>query len=134
MSTDIEAIIKSAKLGGARKEAQDDACEPFAAALFDVLTQVGIKASVACATFRINGASTPSWFHAIVEVDGVYYDSLGKFDHDIVRARSRIHKTVKTDLEFKPDVRYFDEQDWTEMHSFCVKKLSVAARKTLNIK
>lgn len=121
---DIARIIKEAKLGGARKDAQIDACEPFAAALFDVLTAAGIEAKVFAASFFVEGARSPKWAHAVVQSGGIFYDSLGVFNHEIVRARQRTHKRVQTELHFEPDVRDFDERDWTEMHAFCLKKLT----------
>ncbi len=125
---DIARIIKEAKLGGARKDAQIDACEPFAAALFDALTAVGVQVEVFCASFYVEGARSPKWAHAVVQSGGVFYDSMGVFNHEIIRARQRTHKNVKTELRFEPDVREFDERDWTEMHAFCLKKLAKSVK------
>lgn len=125
---DIERAISQAKLGSARKDAQIDACEPFAAALFDVLTSAGIDATVFCATFHLSHTNSPLWAHAVVRSGGRFYDSMGLFDHDTVRARQRIHKTVQTELRFTEDVRDFDARDWAEMHAFCLKKLSAALK------
>lgn len=125
---DIARIIKEAKLGGARKDAQIDACEPFAAALFDALNAAGIETKVFCATFFIVGSPSPEWAHAIVQVGGVFYDSLGVFNHEVVRARLRIHKNVQTRLQIEPDVRDFDARDWSEMHAFCLKKIEKSVK------
>lgn len=125
---DIARIIKEAKLGGARKEAQIDACEPFAAALFDVLTAAGIEAKFFCASFFIVGSRSPKWAHAVVQSGGVFYDSLGLFNHEIIRSRQKTHKTVQTELRFEPDVREYDEGDWAYMYAFCRKKLEKSVK------
>lgn len=71
---DIAQIIKDAKLGGARKDAQIDACEPFACALRDALRAQGIKTVDVTAAFFFAGKLRPEWYHAVVEVSGVLYD------------------------------------------------------------
>lgn len=79
---DIDAIIKAAKLGRERKGAQVDTCVVFAAALYDVLSAKGIK----CGMVTVIPDGFSKWAHAVVEVAGRYYDSMGEFSADIYRA------------------------------------------------
>lgn len=118
---DIEAIIKAAKLGRTRKDAQEDTCAVFAAALYDVLSTQGITCQMVAAVKKGIG----SWAHAVVEVGGRYYDSMGEFSTDIYRSRSRIHPKVTVDIAYQPDRRedcYESELD--ELHAFYVKMLN----------
>lgn len=119
----IDAIIKAAKLGRERKAAQVDTCTVFAAALYDVLSAQGIQCEMA--TVVPKGLGT--WAHAVVEVAGRYYDSMGEFSADIFRARARIHPRVQFELNYRLDVRsecYEPELD--ELHAFFVKTLNKA--------
>ena len=70
---DIAAVIRTAALGRARKYAQEDTCAVFAAALYDSLAGQGILSHMV--TVVKKGFSP--WAHAVVEVDGRYYDSMG---------------------------------------------------------
>lgn len=121
---DIAQIISQAKLGSTRKDAQIDACEPFAAALFDVLSSAQIDATVCTATFRLSHRRLPLWAHAVIQSDGIFYDSMGVFNHDVVRKRQRIHKNVRTELKLEKDIRDFNEKEWSEMHKFYFEALS----------
>ena len=120
---DIASTIIAAKLGRARKEAQEDTCAVFAAALYDVLCSQGIACKMVTAVKHGFG----SWAHAIVEVDGRYYDSMGAFSTDIYRTRARIHPSVSLDIAYQPDTRedcYEDE--FVGMYDFYVKMLNKA--------
>lgn len=97
----IAEIIKRAKLGRTRKEAQTDTCTVFAAALYDFLQAQQIPCSMACVQ-SVHGAP---WAHLLVEVDGKFYDSMGEFSTEIYRARAKIHPTVKIQLKFTKDSR-----------------------------
>jgi len=127
---DVQSIILTAKIGGERKAAQEDTCGPFAAALYDVLTEQGIPASIKTAAFIVLPGSQASWYHAVVEVDGRYYDSKGEFSHEIVRQRLKTHPKATTRIDFKADDRdscYEDELD--ELHQFLVKALRKSIEK-----
>ncbi len=119
----IDTIIKEAKLGSARKDAQVDTCAVFAAALYDVLSAQGI----ACQMVVVVKAGLGAWAHSVVEVAGRYYDSMGEFSTDIYRARARIHPKVELDIRYSPDSRHdCYESDFDEMHTFYVKMLHKA--------
>lgn len=96
---DINAIITAAKLGRARKDAQEDTCDVFAAALFDVLSAHGID----CQMFIAEKKGFGSWAHAVVKVAGRYYDSMGEFSAEIYRARAKIHPSVKLEIVYRGD-------------------------------
>lgn len=119
----IEAIIKEAKLGRERKDAQVDTCTVFAAALFDVLTSHGIACTLATAV----PTDLPRWAHAVVAVAGTYYDSMGEFSADIYRARAKIHSSVSFDIAYQPDHRedYFDSE-FDGLYEFFVTMLQKA--------
>ena len=119
----IHRTILNATLGSARRYAQIDACEPFAAALHATLQENGLDVSVWSATFSLQGRSELLWSHAIVKVGSSFYDSHGLFDHAIVRERQGIHHAVKTNLDFAQSAPDFDARDWQEMYDFCLKKL-----------
>lgn len=120
---DISAIIQNAKLGRARKDAQEDTCAVFAAALYDVLTTQRITCQMICAVKKSFGA----WAHMVVEVDGRYYDSIGEFSTDIYRARAKIHPKVSLDITYQSDSRDdCFEEDLDEMYVFYFKMLSKA--------
>ena len=119
----IDAIIKSAKLGRERKGAQVDTCTVFAAALFDVLSAQDIPCEMV--TVAPNGLD--KWAHAVVEVAGRYYDSMGEFSADIYRDRARIHPSVQFSLTYQTDSRCdCYEPEFDELHAFFMQALSKA--------
>lgn len=119
----INAIIQAAKLGRARKDAQVDTCAVFAAALYDVLSAHGIPCQIVTAVKKWFG----SWAHAVVEVDGHYYDSMGEFSTDIYRARAKVRPKVTLDIEYQPDFRSeCYEPEFDELHAFYVRMLNKA--------
>lgn len=121
---DIEAVIKSAKLGRARKDAQVDTCSVFVAALYDLLSGV-----VPCKMITVVNRSFVSWAHSVVEVNGRYFDSMGEFSSDIYRARAKIHPTVNLKLSFEADTREeCYESEFDELHAFYLKALTKASR------
>ena len=123
MGMDIDAVIKAAKLGRARKDAQVDTCSVFAAALYDLLLP-----STPCKMVTAVKGGLGAWAHSIVEVDGRYYDSMGEFSVDIYRTRMKVHPTVKLDIQFKPDSREdCYEPEFDEMYAFYLKMLRKAA-------
>ncbi len=122
---DIDAIIKAAKLGRERKDAQVDTCAVFAAALYDVLLAQGLQCQMV--TVVPNGLS--KWAHAVVGVAGRYYDSMGEFSADIYRARARIHSTVKFEFDYRADSRCeCYESEFDALHAFFMKALDKAMR------
>lgn len=128
---DLDAIIKEAKLGRSRKDAQEDTCAVFAAALYDVLSAHGISCQMVTAV-KTQGHA---WAHAVVEVAGRYYDSMGEFSTSIYRARAKIHPTVSLDIRFQPDSRCeCYEQEFDEMHAFYAKMLNKALRGSVAVK
>ncbi|MCS4088577.1 hypothetical protein [Rhizobium sp. BK176] len=130
---DIAELIKSAKIGRERKDAQIDSCSAFAAALYDVLEENGYSPSLVNASYR--GATIErTWHHLVVEVDGTMYDSLGEFSTEIMRARSKIHPTVSYELKYSPEIRddCYDEDDFGGVYEFLVKEFRKTAKK-LNV-
>ncbi|WP_212684587.1 hypothetical protein [Thalassospira xiamenensis] len=123
MDIDVESIIRAAKLGRSRKDAQVDTCSAFAAALYDVLMRNGVEAQVitASATWA-HGAQ--SWAHSLVKVGSKYYDSLGEFSEEIWRKRNRIHATVESDVRYSAEPREdcFDEEH-SDFHASYYKAL-----------
>lgn len=121
MSFDIHNWIIEAKLGSARKDAQEDTCSVFAAALFDLLTERGVAAEMFCV------CQPRRWAHSVVKVGDKFYDSKGEFSEDIWRQRAKIHPSVKTSLEFAPDLRdgVFDDE-FDGLYAFYVKALKKA--------
>lgn len=118
---DIDAIIKAAKLGRERKDAQVDTCAVFAAALYDVLTAQGLQ----CQMVTVVPSRLSKWAHAVVEVSGRYYDSMGEFSADIYRTRARIHPTVEFEFDYRADSRSeCYESEFDELHAFFVKMLN----------
>lgn len=118
---DINAIILAAKLGRYRKDAQEDTCSLFAAALYDVLSAQGIPCRMVTAVKNQGNA----WAHAIVEVAGRYYDSMGEFSTSIYRARAKIHPTVTLEISYRRDSRIeCYEPEFDELHAFYVKVLN----------
>ena len=122
-NVNINAIILAAKLGRARKDAQEDTCAVFAAALYDVLAEHGVACQMAVAETQGLGA----WAHSVVDVAGRYYDSMGEFSTDIYRVRARIHPKAGLAIQYRPDSRHdCYEPEFDEMHSFYVKMLNKA--------
>lgn len=118
---DIDAMIKAAKLGHERKDAQVDTCTVFAAALYDVLSAQRIQCQIVTVVPKGLGA----WAHAVGAVAGRHYDSLGEFSADIYRARAKIHPKVRFDLEYRADTRYeCYESELDELYAFFVKALN----------
>lgn len=110
-------------MGRARKDAQEDTCAVFAAALYDVLSEQGITCQIVTAVKQGFG----SWAHSIVEVDGCYYDSMGEFSTGIYRVRARIHPKVGLDIHYQLDSRHdCYEPEFDEMYIFFVKMLNKA--------
>lgn len=122
---DIGAIIRGAKLGRERKDAQIDTCTVFAAALFDVLAQHGIECRMVTAVNK----SGRAWAHSVVEVDGTYYDSLGEFSDAIYHTRAKLHQTVSVNIEYREDFREdCYESEFDELYAFFVKELCKSVR------
>lgn len=127
---DIIELIKTAKIGRERREAQVDTCGPFAAALYDVLVENGFDVNLFVAGYR--GASSDSaWYHLVVEHGGTYYDSLGEFSAAIIRKRLKIHPRSDYELTFKPESRpgCYEEDDFELLYDFLVGEFRKAARK-----
>ncbi|ELG7182267.1 TPA: hypothetical protein ACGW3N_000251 [Pseudomonas aeruginosa] len=123
-SLDIALVIQAAKLGRTRKDAQEDTCSVFAAALYDFLSSRGVPCKMVTAVKNGHGA----WAHAVVEVDGRLYDSFGEFSTEIYRARAKIHPSVTVNITYKPDVREeCYEPEFEEMYAFYLKMLTKAA-------
>lgn len=127
---DILELIKSAKIGRERKDAQIDTCAPFAAALYDVLAENGFDVNLFVAGYRGVSADN-TWYHLVVEHDGTYYDSLGEFSTDIMRKRLKIHPRTQYELTFKPEPRpgCYEEEDFELLYDFLADEFRKAARK-----
>lgn len=122
---DLSEVIKAAKLGAERKDAQVDACSVFAAALYDVLKARHIP----CRMFTAApiGFGRSGWYHSVVKVGSTYYDSMGVFSEAIYRARARIHPKVTFLIGYRKDSRAdCYESEFEKMHEFFVKQLSKA--------
>ena len=120
---DIDAIIKAAKLGRERKDAQVDTCAVFAAALYDVLSAQGIQ----CGMVTVVPNGLDNWAHAVVEVAGRHYDSMGEFSSEIYRARARVHPAVQFQFDYRSDSRCeCYEAEFDELHAFFVNALNKA--------
>lgn len=120
----INDLIKRAKLGRTRKEAQIDTCTVFAAALYDFLQSQEIPCSMACVQSATLGEH---WAHLLVEVDGKFYDSMGEFSAETYRARAKIHPSVTVRLKFTKDFREdCYEPDFHELYLFYLKKIQKA--------
>lgn len=117
----LDDIIKQAKLGRARKEAQEDCCAEFAAALYDVLAEFKVPSSLY--VVRLDLYSEPA-YHTVVKVKDTYYDSMGVFSEKSLRANLKIHPKVQFKLKFKRDKRkgIFDD-DMIGMYEFYKEKL-----------
>lgn len=122
----VNALIKEAKLGRARKEAQEDTCAEFAAALYDTLKELEIKCSLYVVT--ISGYIGYPAYHTVVKVQGTYYDSLGVFSEKELRIRLKTHPSVTLTLEYRREPRAgVFEDDMIEMYRFYRKQLTKAA-------
>lgn len=120
---DLNAIIQAAKLGRSRKDAQEDTCGVFAAALYDALSAQGISCQMVTAVKKGLGA----WAHAVVEVAGRHYDSMGEFSVSIYRDRAKIHPKVTLDILYQPDSRSeCYEPEFDELRAFYIKMLNKA--------
>lgn len=127
---DIVELIKKAKIGSERKDAQVDSCSAFAAALYDVLAENGFSPSMVTACYR--GATIETtWYHAVVEVNGKMYDSLGEFSTEIVRNRLKVHKSSDFDLRYEPEPRAdcYDEFDYQGVYDFLIEQFRKTAKK-----
>jgi hypothetical protein len=119
---DLNTLIKAAKLGTSRKDAQVDCCSVFAAALYDTLETRGIAAIMVSAENK-----QEKWAHALVQVDDSYYDSMGKFSTAIYRQRAKIHPTVTVEIDYKRDYRIdCYEPEFQEMYNFFNQALTSA--------
>ena len=128
---DLDRVIKDAKLGRARREAQEDTCAVFAAALHDVLQ----ANDVPCQMVRAENGWPAAWSHSVVAVDDRYYDSMGEFSVEIYRNRAKIHPAVTVDIAFHSDCRgdcY--EPEFDELHAFFVRVLGSAVGKAIAAK
>jgi hypothetical protein len=120
----INKIIQEAKLGSARKDAQVDACAPFAAALYDVLSAQGFACQMVVAV------KDNAWTHSVVEVAGCYYDSMGEFSTYIYRNRAKIHPKVELNISYLADSRHdCYEPEFDDMYAFYVKAINKALLK-----
>lgn len=129
---DIAELIRQAKIGRERKEAQVETCAPFAAALHDVLVECGLAPSLVCVANR-QGSVSSWWYHSVVSVDGVMYDSLGEFSEEIIRKRLKVRPTTDYKLEFETEKREgcYDEEDYALLYEFLLNKLRASARKLM---
>lgn len=123
----LHEVILAAKLGRERKAAQEDTCGTFAVALSDALLERGIACELRCVAFLFAHSSSPDWYHSVVEVDGRLHDSMGEFDHEIIRKRLKIHPKVGSRIEVRPDDRAgCYEEELAELHEFYLKALRKA--------
>lgn len=121
----ISDLIKRAKLGRTRKDAQTDTCTVFAAALYDFLQSQKIPCNMACVQ---SAAPGENWAHLLVEVDGKSYDSMGEFSTEIYRARAKIHPSVTVDLKFTKDFREdCYEPEFHELYLLYLRKIQKAS-------
>lgn len=130
---DIIELIKTAKLGRERKDAQVDTCAPFAAALHDVLIENGLDVTLSVACHK--GATYQHiWYHLVVQHGGTYYDSLGEFSKEIIRKRLKIHPSVDFPLTFEPETRpgCYEEDDYEALFEFFAGAFRKAAAKLPN--
>lgn len=128
MTLSPKEIIDAAKLGRERKAAQMETCAVFAAALYDVLSAQGVACEMVTASPV--GAGISSWSHAVVAVDGRYFDSMGEFSTDIYRKREGIHPSVSMDIRYQVDHRAeCFEPDFEDLYTFFVNALTNALPK-----
>lgn len=118
----VLSVILSANLGPLRKFAQDGNCSEFAAALYDVLTENGIKAECWVAKGDSNFSG---WAHCVVRVGYNFYDSTGLVSADAfsMRAKRPVGK-----IFFKEDGRYVSDE-FAELHNDYKIKLGNALNK-----
>ena len=101
-----------------------DTCSVFAAALYDLLSL-----DKPCKMITVVNRGPLPWAHAVVEVDGRYYDSMGEFSTPIYRTRAKIHPSVNLELGYLADSREeCYEPEFDELHAFYLKALTKAAR------
>jgi hypothetical protein len=125
LSFNLAAAIAAAKIGRTRKDAQEDTCAVFAAALYDVLKARGIACRMYVAAPEAR--SMMMWYHSVVRAGGDYYDSMGVFSAEIYRARAKIHPIVKMPINFRPDRRAdCFEDEFTDLHRFYSEALGKA--------
>ena len=131
---DIVELIKSAKIGRERKDAQVDSCAAFAAALYDVLSENGFSPSMVTACYR-GATSQSNWYHAVVEVDGKMYDSLGEFSTEIMRQRAKVGKNSSYELKYEPEPREdcFDALDFQGVYDFLLNEFRKTAKKLITL-
>ncbi|MGI9374997.1 MAG: hypothetical protein ACR2PC_02690 [Tsuneonella suprasediminis] len=122
---DLADLIKNAKLGRTRKDAQEDTCAVFAAALYDALSALEIPCRMI--TVSCGFSSSPEWYHAVLEFNGRYYDSMGEFSEAIWRKRAKIHPSVRLISLYRPDTRAdCYETEFDELHHFYLKAINKA--------
>ena len=123
---DIQTVILEAKLGRSRREAQEDTCSVFSAALFDLLMEAGVPCKMVTAQKKDGHV----WAHAVVEAQGRYFDSMGEFSNEIWRKRARIHPRVETTIHFQDDLREeCYEEEFEELYAFYLKQLKKSAQR-----
>lgn len=127
----ISTLIKESKLGILAKEAQEDACAPFAAALYDVLQEHHINCSLETASYYRFQEKTPEWHHSVVNVNGQRFDSKGYFSEETLRKRLKIHQKVIVRVEYKADKRETVlDDDWHKtFRDECHKKMAKYTKK-----
>ena len=124
-SAALSAAIMASKLGRTRRDAQEDTCGAFAAALYDSLMQRGVACQIWTASPSRGGLNM--WYHAVVKVGGAYYDSMGEFSEDTYRARARIHPKVSFRFGYRRDRRaHCYEEEFEDMYRFYAKMLAKA--------
>lgn len=130
---DIPELIRTAKLGRERKDAQVETCAPFAAALHDVLIENGLDVTLSVACHK-GATHHHTWYHLVVEHEGTYYDSLGEFSSEIIRKRLKIHPSVDFHLTFQSETRpgCYEEEDYDVLFDFFVEAFRKAAAKQPN--
>lgn len=127
---DVDHLIKTAKIGRERKDAQVDTCAVFAAALYDVLMENGYSPSLRTAAHK---STTPenNWYHLVVEVDGKMYDSMGEFSTDIILKRLKINPKREYEIKYIPEPREecFDAEDYGILYDFLFQQITNAFKK-----
>lgn len=121
---DIDALIKRAKLGRDRKDAQVDMCSVFATALYDVLKARDINCTLYTASCNIG--IEPRWYHSVVSVYGKKFDSMGEFSAEIYRARAKIHPGVSIKITYTRDRPDDIDPEEQLLYDFFVKALNKA--------
>jgi len=121
---DLGKVILNAKLGSARKDAQEDTCLVFAVALRAVLEKHDVMSSIYTATYWIGNSSRSEWSHSVIEFNERHYDSMGEFSVDIHRHRSKIHPNVKSRItyELETGIDLIDDE-FIDLYAFYIEKL-----------